>query len=103
MKTLPAGPQKRITIDPIAIENNRPRVRRHEPVFIVEVEEGDTFVTTRAHRVDMNGPVQTLYGTASGFVRYVTTGEVVLDAEIGETATPAAAPEAPKTKTRKSK
>lgn len=96
MKTIPSGPQKRITYDPRAVEANKSRVRRHEPVFLVEVEEGDRLVTHRAHRVDIRGTTSTLYGTAAGFIRFVTTDEVVLDLD------PAAAPEptAPKKGTR---
>lgn len=90
MKVIPAGPLKRVTFDATAVENNKPRVRRHEPVFLVEVEEGDSFVTYRAATVDMAGPVQTLYGTASGFIRFQTTGEVVLDRSDDAPAAPAA-------------
>lgn len=79
MKTIPAGPQKRITFDPLAVEANKPRVRRHEPVFLVEVEEGDRWVTLRAARVDVSGRTTTLYAAATGFIRFVTTDEVVLD------------------------
>ena len=79
MKTLPAGPQKRITFDPRAVEANLPRVRRHEPVFVVELEVGDHWVAQRAHRVAVNGRTSTLYETGTGFIRFVTTDEVVLD------------------------
>lgn len=79
MKTLPAGPQKRITFDPRAVEANLPRVRRHEPVFVVELEVGDRWVAQYAHRVAVNGRTSTLYDTGTGFIRFVTTDEVVLD------------------------
>lgn len=79
MKTIPAGPQKRITYDPYAVEANKPRVRRHEPVFVVELEVGDRWVAQRAHRVAVNGRTSTLYEAGTGFIRFVTTDEVVLD------------------------
>lgn len=89
MKTIPAGPQKRITYDPHAVEANKPRVRRHEPVFVVELEVGDRWVAQRAHRVAVNGRTSTLYEAGTGFIRFVTTDEVVLDfdptAEAGTT------------------
>lgn len=92
MKTIPAGPQKRITYDPHAVEANKPRVRRHEPVFLVEVEEGDRWVTHRASRVDVSGRTSTQYATATGFIRFVTTDEVVLDFDPDGDLAPSAAP-----------
>lgn len=101
MKTIPAGPQKRITYDPHAVEANKPRVRRHEPVFLVEVEEGDRWVAHRASRVDVSGRTSTLYAAATGFIRFVTTDEVVLDLDpASEAEAPATAP-AKKTSTKK--
>lgn len=100
MKTFPEGAEKRITYCPKAIEANLPRVRRHEPVFLVEVEEGDTFVTHRALSVDIKGYARTSYIPATGFVRIKTTAEVVLDATDDEAQAEATTP-APKKKARK--
>lgn len=91
MKTIPAGPQKRITFDPRAVEANLPRVRRHEPVFLVEVEEGDRWVTHRASRVDVHGLASTLYSPHTGRIRFVTADEVVLDFDQDDKAGTAAA------------
>lgn len=100
--TLPAGSLKRFRHDPIAVERNIPRVRRHEPVFIIEHEVGDKFVELRAVDIAVNGEVTTQYGQASGFTRFVTNAEVVYDDGLEETeATTPAAPKAGKTPAKK--
>lgn len=88
MKQFPEGTLKRVYIDQKAVEANLPRVRRHEPVFVVEVEEGDTFVKHSASRVDIDGPVETMYGFASGFVRFTTRSAVTLDADPNDAPAP---------------
>lgn len=93
LKKILAGRLKRITFDPAAVERNLPRVRRREPVFKIEAEEGDTFVTYLAYSIRIEGVTETTYNPATGFIRFTTKDVVVFD-DIGA-ASDARAPEPP--------